>query len=412
MCRINPVIASADSWVPNLIAWVGVITALVAATIATSQMDIKKVLAFSTVSQLGYMFLAVGVGAYWAAIFHMVTHAFFKALLFLDSGSVIHGMHDEQDMRRMGGLRKYMPITCITMIIGWLAIAGIPPLSGFWSKDEILGNAFALGTPNGYALWFVGTFAALLTAYYMTRLIFRTFYGAENWRTSPVPEHDQTMAEAFASMEAEAKAKAAAAVPDLDLAFIPEPAHGHIDAEYHPHESVWTMTVPLIVLSVGAAFAGFLSLPFGNLNFLEQWLEPVFRLAPPPPSTGMATGELVGLLAVGATVAIVGCLAGYYVWGKESALRPSLEPELFGNGWFYDILVTRFMGGPGRKSFEAQAWFDSNVIDGAVNGVGVATVQSASLLRRMQTGFVRRYALGLALGSVAVLGFVLTKVFA
>ena len=138
MTRVNPILAQGYDWVPDVIAWVGVLTALVAATIAIAQNDIKKVLAYSTVSQLGYMFLAVGVGAYVAAIFHMITHAFFKALLFLGSGSVIHGMHDEQDMRRMGGLRKFMPITAVTFIVGWLAIAGVPPFSGFWSKDEIL----------------------------------------------------------------------------------------------------------------------------------------------------------------------------------------------------------------------------------------------------------------------------------
>ena len=152
MTRVNPILAQGYDWAPDIIAWVGVITALVAATIAVAQNDIKKILAYSTISQLGYMFLAVGVGAYVAAIFHMVTHAFFKALLFLGSGSVIHGMHDEQDIRRMGGLRKYMPITAATFIVGWLAIAGVPPLSGFWSKDEILLFAYNANP----ALWAVG----------------------------------------------------------------------------------------------------------------------------------------------------------------------------------------------------------------------------------------------------------------
>ena len=145
MTRVNPILAAGYDWVPDVIAWIGVITALFAATIAVAQNDIKKVLAYSTVSQLGYMFLAVGVGAYVAAIFHMITHAFFKALLFLGSGSVIHGMHGEQDMRRMGGLRKFMPLTAATFIVGWLAIAGVPPFSGFWSKDEILLFAWASG---------------------------------------------------------------------------------------------------------------------------------------------------------------------------------------------------------------------------------------------------------------------------
>src|SRR5204862_2863910 len=149
-----------------------------AATIAVAQNDIKKILAYSTISQLGYMFLAVGVGAYVAAIFHMVTHAFFKALLFLGSGSVIHGMHDEQDIRRMGGLRKWMPITAATFIIGWLAIAGVPPLAGFWSKDEILLYAYS----SNKAMWAVGLVTALLTAYYMSRQVFLVFFGEERWR--------------------------------------------------------------------------------------------------------------------------------------------------------------------------------------------------------------------------------------
>ncbi len=184
LCRLNPIIGASYDWVPTLIAWGGVLTALLAATIATSQYDIKKVLAYSTISQIGYMFLAVGVGAYWAAIFHMVTHAFFKALLFLGSGSVIHGMHDEQDMRWMGGLRKLMPITAGTFIVGWLAISGLPPFSGFWSKDEIL--AYAL--QDNVALYAVGLFTALLTAYYMSRQVFMVFYGDPRWTESAQAE--------------------------------------------------------------------------------------------------------------------------------------------------------------------------------------------------------------------------------
>ena len=173
LTRVNPILADAASWVPTMIAWVGVGTALFAATIAVAQNDIKKVLAYSTVSQLGYMFLAVGTGAYVAAIFHMVTHAFFKALLFLGSGSVIHGMNGDQDMRHYGGLRRFMPITSATFIVGWLAIAGVPPFSGFWSKDEIL--AFAWN--ESPVLWAFGLLTAVLTAFYMTRQVVLTFFG-------------------------------------------------------------------------------------------------------------------------------------------------------------------------------------------------------------------------------------------
>ncbi|NCG22589.1 MAG: NADH-quinone oxidoreductase subunit L [Actinobacteria bacterium] len=173
LTRVNPVIAESAAWAPSMIAWVGAGTALFAATVAVAQNDIKKVLAYSTVSQLGYMFLAVGTGAYVAAIFHMITHAFFKALLFLGSGSVIHGMDNDQDMRHYGGLQKLMPITSITFIIGWLAIAGVPPFAGFWSKDEILAYAYE----ENFVLWAIGLLTAILTAFYMSRQVFMTFFG-------------------------------------------------------------------------------------------------------------------------------------------------------------------------------------------------------------------------------------------
>ena len=184
LTRLNPILFEANSWVPNLIAWVGAGTALFAATIAIGQNDIKKVLAYSTVSQLGYMFLAVGTGAYVAAIFHMVMHAFFKALLFLGSGSVIHGMHDDQDMRHYGRLHKLMPITASTFIVGWLAIAGVPPFAGFWSKDEILAHAW----DHNKGLWVIGIVTALLTAFYMSRQVFMTFFGQRYRYSDPTKE--------------------------------------------------------------------------------------------------------------------------------------------------------------------------------------------------------------------------------
>ena len=177
LVRLNPILAAADSWVPLLIAWIGLATALIAATAAVAQNDIKRVLAYSTVSQLGFMFVAVGTGAYVAAIFHMVTHSFFKALLFLGAGSVIHGMGDEQDMRKMGALRTLMPITNATFILGGLAIAGLPPFSGFWSKDEILAHAFDTNIVMGVLL----LLAALLTAYYLSRQVFLVFFGRAQW---------------------------------------------------------------------------------------------------------------------------------------------------------------------------------------------------------------------------------------
>jgi len=217
MARVAPLLAQSDPFVLTLVAAVGGLTALFAATIACAQNDIKRVLAFSTISQLGYMFLAVGSGAYVAAIFHMITHAFFKALLFLGAGSVIHGMHDEQNMKRMGGLRRWMPVTWITFMVGWLAIAGVPPLAGFWSKDEILLAAWDRGT----IFWAVGLATALLTAYYMSRQVFLVFYGEARWG---------------APGEA-----------------------GEVSHASEPHESPWTMTVPLVVLAVLAAIGGALN---------------------------------------------------------------------------------------------------------------------------------------------------------
>ena len=238
LTRMAPVLHAAYPWSSDVIATVGALTALFAATIAVAQTDIKKVLAYSTVSQLGFMFLAIGSGAYVAAIFHMVTHAFFKALLFMGSGSVIHGMHHEQDMRRMGALRKVMPITAITFIIGWLAIAGVPPFSGFWSKDEILLYAFA----NNRLLYFIGVLAALLTAFYMTRQVIMVFFGEARWN-----DHAEENG-----------------------------AHG----DHTPHESPWTMTAPLVVLSGLAITGGVMQLPFSKeTHWLEHWLEPVVHHA-------------------------------------------------------------------------------------------------------------------------------------
>ena len=198
LTRVSPITAEAAGWSLDLIAWIGAGTALLAATIAVAQNDIKKVLAYSTVSQLGYMIMAVGIGAYVAAIFHMITHAFFKALLFLGSGSVIHGMHHDQDMRHYGGLRKLMPVTSATFIIGWLAIAGVPPFSGFWSKDEVLAYAYDVNI----GLWIVGLVTALLTAFYMSRQVFMTFYGEYRYADVRPEEIEAVWANRVAAAEA------------------------------------------------------------------------------------------------------------------------------------------------------------------------------------------------------------------
>ncbi len=362
MTRTGPVMAAAYDWAPTIVATVGAVTALFAATVAVAQTDIKKVLAYSTVSQLGFMFLAIGSGAYVAAIFHMVTHAFFKALLFLGSGSVIHGMHHEQDMRRMGALKKLMPITAATFIIGWLAIAGVPPFAGFFSKDEILLYAFA----NNRALYLVGMVTALLTAYYMTRQVIMVFFGEARWHDAH-EEHG---------------------------------AHG----DFKPHESPAIMLFPLVVLSILSITGGFLQLPFAdNLKFLEHWLEPVVHASEANIHGSWAYDNKYLLLLIAIVVAAAGIALSVAVYGKKKL--KAIEPRILADGWRYDSTVSAFMGGPGRKAFEGVASFDAAVVDGAVNGVATSVGGLSGLLRRVQSGFVRGYAAIIGLGAVLLLAW-------
>ncbi len=375
MVRVNPVLGAAPE-VATLIAWVGVLTALFAATIACAQNDIKKVLAYSTISQLGYMFLAVGSGAYAAAIFHMVTHAFFKALLFLGAGSVIHGMHDEQDMKRMGGLQKWLPVTSATFIVGWLAIAGVPPFSGFWSKDDILLNAFE----KSPALWAVGLLTALLTAYYMSRQVFLVFKGDERWKKSA--GHDQEPVDA---------------------------AHAHgAHGDFKPHESPRIMTIPLIVLAALAALGGLLNLPFAGWTVLEHWLEPVFGHNLHHVTSSSGTKIALALVAVGA--AALGLLLARAIYLGHRASEEKVEPRILQRAWLVDELYQKVIAHPGRALSQWLASvFDAKVIDGAVNGVASLVRAGGTRLRVVQSGFVRSYALAVALGAVAILGFALVR---
>jgi NADH-quinone oxidoreductase subunit L len=367
MVRINPLLAVSADWLPTLIAWVGVITALFAATIAVAQNDIKKVLAYSTVSQLGYMFLAVGSGAYVAAVFHMVTHAFFKALLFLGSGSVIHGMHDQQDMRRMGMLRKFLPITAATFIVGWLAIAGVPPLAGFWSKDEIL--TFSLA--KSPALYAIGLFTALLTAYYMTRQVIMVFFGKARWEDH-APEHG---------------------------------AHG----EFKPHESPPVMLLPLVVLAGLSIIGGLVQLPHVSwlpdawTGKLEQWLEPVVEFGEANISGTWADGHTTILMLIATAGALIGIAVAYLVY--EKGRIKAQEPVILANAWYYDRTISDFMGGPGRVAFEDTAWFDKHVIDGAVNGAATTVRETAGELRKSENGYVRTYAGIIGVAAVLVLAW-------
>jgi len=366
MTRVNPVLAVSYDWAPTTIATIGAITALFAATIAVAQNDIKKVLAYSTVSQLGFMFLAVGSGAYVAAIFHMVTHAFFKALLFLGSGSVIHGMHHEQDMRRMGALRKVMPITAFTFIIGWLAIAGVPPFAGFWSKDEILLYAFA----NNRALYVVGVITALLTAYYMTRQVIMVFYGEARWN-----DHSDDHG-----------------------------AHG----DFKPHESPKIMLFPLVVLAVLSAVGGAMQLPFSkSTHFLEHWLEPVIEFGEADIKKSWAYDNKWLLLGLAVIIACAGIAASIAVYAKKKA--KAIEPAILADAWRYDAAVSSLVGGPGKAAFNALALFDAKVVDGAVNGAGIVTRSTSGVVRKVQTGFVRSYAVIVSVGVLLVLAWFLFR---
>jgi NADH-quinone oxidoreductase subunit L len=391
MVRVNPILDLAPE-AQTLIAIVGVATALFAATVACAQNDIKRVLAYSTVSQLGYMFLAVGSGAYAAAVFHMVTHAFFKALLFLGAGSVIHGMHDEQDMKRMGGLRRWMPVTGITFIVGWLAIAGVPPFAGFWSKDDILINAWE----KSPALWAVGLVTALLTAYYMSRQVFLVFYGGERWR-----EGAEAKSPSAAAAEPEHEPAAAA---NGHGGAAPSGAHG----DFKPHESPPTMVVPLVVLAALAAVGGLINLPFSNFLHLEHWLEPVFGDRLHHLTSG--TGTKVTLLLVTTAAAVAGIGIAYLVYMRHRVRETAVEPRVLRHAWYVDDVYRATVEVPGRALSNWAAYvFDRRVIDGAVNGVGALVRAGGGRLRAVQTGFVRNYALGVAGGAVAALAYVVAR---
>ncbi len=341
----------------GLVVFVGAATALVAATAAVAQWDIKRVLAYSTVSQLGYMVAAAGMGVYAVAIFHLLTHGIFKALLFLGSGSVIHGCHDNQDMRRMGGLREHMPTTFWTYMVGAGALAGIFPLAGFWSKDEILATAWSQGN---FLIFMVLFLAAMLTAFYMGRQIALVFYGHQR------------------------------------------------DTTYHPHESGRIMTVPLVILAVGTIIAGAMNLPV--LHSLTHWLEPV--LAEKAKDFNIA-------LAVISTLAAAGVAYGgwfYYMQQQHRIKVGERDPlyhytgdvwEIMENAWYFDEIYNKYTFVAWYRSLTdfLGRIFDPEGIDGMVNGVGRFFRWCASVLRGAQSGFVRNYALAFLAGVVVVVGY-------
>ena len=357
LCRMSHLLVFTSSGRAT-IAVVGVATAFVAATIATAQQDIKKVLAFSTVSQIGFMVLAVGSGAYAAAIFLMVAHAFFKGLLFLGAGSAIHGLDGEQELSRMGGLRTFMAWTFATFVIGWLAIAGVPPLSGFFAKGDVLKGAWAYSKP----LWAIGLAAALLTAYYMTRLFVLAFTGDPRFL------------------------KAAGGRPALAP----------------PHESPWIMRLPLVVLAVCAALAG----AFGPA--LDRFVSPVFASTHVAALSGTTSAVLITIDAV---VAVAGLAIAWWLW-RGRVERPALTPQFLARAWYWDDAYDAVLGRPAQALAKASAEVvDPLVIDGAVVGVAAAARRTARQLRGLQNGYVRSYALMFAIGTALLLAYLLARTF-
>jgi NADH-quinone oxidoreductase subunit L len=384
MVRVSPILEQADTAL-TVIGVIGAATALFAATCAVAQRDIKRVLAYSTISQLGYMFLAVGVGAYVAAIFHMVTHAFFKALLFLGAGSVIHGVHEEQDMRRMGALQKYMPVTAATFIVGWLAIAGVIPFAGFWSKDEILASAWQ----DNKILWAVGFVTAILTAFYMSRQVYLVFYGEARWHERDIKSPDEALA------EPEHEPAAATAAPGDE-------------AEHHegdPHESPWIMLVPLVVLACLSLVGGVINLPWWLT--LEHWLEP--SLEGSLHELEVAGWIQVTLAVVTLAGAIGGILAARAVYLRQRVPAERVEPPVLQHAWYVDEGLSAGVDGPVEEVADGAAAFDRRGIDGLVNGIAHVIQAGGSQLRVLQTGYVRNYALGMAAGAVLLLAFFITR---
>ncbi|WP_116089840.1 NADH-quinone oxidoreductase subunit L [Sphingomonas crusticola] len=429
VCRLSPLFETSQTAL-TVVTYVGAATALFAATVGTVQTDIKRVIAYSTCSQLGYMFFAAGVGAFGGAMFHLFTHAFFKALLFLGAGSVIHAMHHEQDMRFYGGLRKHIPITFWAMLAGTLAITGLGieevfGFAGFYSKDAIIEAAYARGTTAGGIAFFVGVSAALLTSFYSWRLIFLTFFGEPRWAASEhiqhamhdahghghhgdehhAAAHGQHVEQHRADADHEAPDEGAGSEPNVHSPGAQDVAHG--TAGYHPHESPWTMLVPLVVLSIGAIFAGYVFAgPFigehghafwqGSLWFNTEFMESVERVP-----------MFVKLSAT--IVMIIGFVLAYYAYVADKTVPARFTATFQGlyafllNKWYfdelYDFLFVRPAFALGRLFWKRgdQKTIDRFGPDGAAWVVQAGAVVS----RRLQSGYVYTYALVMLLGLAA-----------
>ena len=376
----------------TIVAVIGAATALMAGTIGLVQNDIKRVLAYSTVSQLGLMFLAMGVGAFGAGIFHLYTHAFFKALLFLGSGAVIHALHGEQDIRKMGGLRRHLPITYWTFLIGSLAIAGVPFLSGFFSKDEILYETFREGHT---LLWLIAAVTSLLTATYMFRLVFLTFHD-----TRPGPSHDAHALGSHVEVHA-------------------APSHDSHHAPTHLHDAPPAMALVLIVLAIGSVLAGYIGIPhaLGGHNALAAWLEPSFQVPVEVVEGAEEAGLELTLMGVSSLIALVGIALAAFIWLKCREIADSLAMRFPGlyrlllNKYYVDEIYDALIVQPIKAISQEGLWrgFDVKVVDGAVNGAGTIVAASAATLRRLQTGSVRAYASSVFIGAVVILGYYLWR---
>jgi len=392
VCRSNAIFSRAPIAL-LAVAIIGTLTSFFAATIGITQTDIKRVLAYSTVSQLGYMFMAAGVAAYSASVFHLMTHAFFKALLFLGAGSVIHGIGGEQDMRKMGGLRKYMPWTCWTMVIATLAISGFPPFAGFFSKDEILWQAFS--SPHGSKVfWLIGVITAFMTSFYMFRLVFLTFFGEYR-----------------------------GAVPEAHSAHGAHDDHGH----HAPHESPWLMLAPLVLLGVLSVIGGWV----GIGNRFEHFMSPVIQrvsieqnVAHSGEAATTPTGEGEGaaaenkglenlLMGVSVLVAFAGLGLAWFLYVRNPALPAKIAEASGGlyklvlNKYWIDELYSAAIIGPLVAFSRVVLWqtVDQKVIDGSVNEMAVAARDVSQVVRQQQSGLVRSYAGWVAAGAAAVVAY-------
>ena len=402
----------------TVIAWTGGVTAFLGATIAITQMDIKKGLAYSTMSQLGYMVMAMGVGGYSAGLFHLMTHAYFKAMMFLGSGSVIHGMESvvghnaayAQDMRLMGGLRKYMPITASTFFVGVLAISGIPPFAGFWSKDEILGLTFAANP----ALWLVGWLTAGITAFYMFRMYFLTFEGEFRGKDKAVlnqidAEQLQAVGLNFGPGAMNPKELI------MDTAPNPQADHSHDDHGHSstPHESPWTMALPLVVLAIPSALIGLVGTPFNNYfeafihapGEVVETLEPGFHALPKEELTEFLImgGSSVGIGLIGLTLASL----MYFSRKIDPAAIADRIPVLYNlskNKWYIDDIYYNVFVLGSRRLARQVLEVDSKVVDGVVNLTGLVTLLTGETLKYLENGRAQFYALVVF---TAVLGLVI-----